>query len=459
MRKRNKVKISQALLPTTIALVLVGSVGSFAAARKWDSIDLKNNLIEVQVVPQIGGRIIQYKLGDYGFFWVNDQLAGTEPPATGVGPKGEWLNYGGDKMWPAPQGWDNDRQWPGPPDPVLDGEPYAAEVIEKQGQPATIRLTSQKDKRSGIQFSRLLKTFDGTTHVSIDATMTNIDTKPRRWGIWTVTQFDTRNRHGDGYNQNFRAYCPLNPRSKLYKGYRVLYGVVNNTSFKPDYENQMMRVNYQHRVGKIGLDSSAGWVATVDAANGYAFVHRFTYEADKPYPDDSSVEFWCNGLGEFVAWGKVNKMPEDPKDNPYLLETEILSPFANLQPGQSYTFHYDWYAAKVPPDFPVVACSDVGVTCQPLTARLRGRKLVLSGGFGVFYKANCCPVLLDANGNKIKELGSPVPVNPLEPLVVSGTAESFGDTDIPASADKIALYLYDAEEQMLGELAGAKIQR
>ncbi|HUT31400.1 MAG TPA: hypothetical protein VMX13_16520 [Sedimentisphaerales bacterium] len=99
-------------------------------------------------------------------------------------------------MWRAPQGWDNDRQWPGPPDPVLDGGAYTAEIIRGQKQPAAIRLTSKKDERSGVQFSRLLKTFDGTTRVSIDATMTNIDTKPRRWGIWVVTQFDTGGRGG-----------------------------------------------------------------------------------------------------------------------------------------------------------------------------------------------------------------------------------------------------------------------
>ena len=31
-----------------------------------------------------------------------------------------WKNYGGAKTWPAPQGWDGEGQWPGPPDPVLD---------------------------------------------------------------------------------------------------------------------------------------------------------------------------------------------------------------------------------------------------------------------------------------------------------------------------------------------------
>ena len=41
----------------------------------------------------------------------------------GDGSLGAWKNYGGAKTWPAPQGWDNDQQWHGPPDPVLDTVP------------------------------------------------------------------------------------------------------------------------------------------------------------------------------------------------------------------------------------------------------------------------------------------------------------------------------------------------
>jgi hypothetical protein len=163
-------------------LLVLASVGILlgtncqASTKKWKSIDLKNELIEVQAVPEIGGRIIQYKLGDYGFFWVNEAIAGTEPPPSCLGPNGEWLNYGGDKLWPAPQGWGSDQEWFGPPDPVLDGGSYTAELTKKNGRAVAIRLTSQKDKRSGIQFSRVFKIFDDTTRVSIESTMKNIDT-------------------------------------------------------------------------------------------------------------------------------------------------------------------------------------------------------------------------------------------------------------------------------------------
>jgi hypothetical protein len=36
------------------------------------------------------------------FFWVNWQLAGKQPPESGLASDGGWLNYGVEKLWPAP---------------------------------------------------------------------------------------------------------------------------------------------------------------------------------------------------------------------------------------------------------------------------------------------------------------------------------------------------------------------
>jgi hypothetical protein len=69
--------------------------------------------------------------------------------------------HGGDKLWPAPQGWNNDAQWPGPPDAVLDGQPYRAEMLDGG---AALRLTSRDDPRSGIRFSPI-EWRDASRHV------------------------------------------------------------------------------------------------------------------------------------------------------------------------------------------------------------------------------------------------------------------------------------------------------
>ena len=54
--------------------------------RGWKTLELSNGLVELQVVPQIGRRVIQYRLSEFDFFWVNSQLAGKQPPESGLAP-------------------------------------------------------------------------------------------------------------------------------------------------------------------------------------------------------------------------------------------------------------------------------------------------------------------------------------------------------------------------------------
>ena len=129
---------------STLAPAADTSRADASTYQGWKTLRLANPLIELQILPEIGGRIIQFKLGDREFLWVNPQLAGKFPEPNGLNAEGGWFNIGGDKLWPAPQGWDNDQQWPGPPDAVLDGQPYECESLapEQPGEMA-VRLTSR----------------------------------------------------------------------------------------------------------------------------------------------------------------------------------------------------------------------------------------------------------------------------------------------------------------------------
>ena len=425
-----------------------------ATYRGFKTLELSNRLIEVHLAPEIGGRVIQYRLGDFEYLFVNRQLAGKKAPPGGLGPEGQWLNYGGEKLWPAPQGWDNENQWPGPPDAVLDGSPHRAVILAKSENSAAVRLTSRKDPRSGIQFSRTIRLFDGSTRVRIEARMTNIDTKPRRWGIWSVLQHDAARRDGEGHEPWLRVYCPINPKSVFPDGYRVMFGLANNTSWQPDLARRMMRVHYQRRVGKIGMDCSAGWVATVNGSAGRVFVQRFPCFADKPYPDRSSVEIWLHGLGEFIVAGKIDEMSDDPVECPYFIETEVLSPLATLRPGEAYTFPYDWYTAVVGGDYPVLDCTDVGVTCEPLVARLMEGKLILGGRFGVFFEATAGLVFRDSEGSLLGPSKIRWPVTPSKPLVLSSELKAAAP---PPDAASVELVVYDPSGQKLGRLARADL--
>lgn len=396
--------------------------------RGWPSRKLANGVVELQIVPEIGGRVMQYTLGDKNFLWVNPQLAGKAPPPTGVGPDNAWLNYGGDKLWPAPQGWDNVEQWPGPPDAILDGGLYKLEVLSGDGAGDAVRLTSGDDKRSGIRFSRVIRLHRGSSHVSFEATMKNIDTQPRRWGLWAHTQLDG-SKKGGGYNAAMSAYCPLNPKSHFTNGYAVIFGDENNPSFQCDAKRGLMRVQYQYKVGKIGLDSSAGWVATVDGSNGRVFVQRFVFEPGKEYPEGSSVEFWLNGVGRFRAWGKDNVMPDDPEKNPYVFESELLSPFARLQPGESVSWKYDWYAASIGAgNHEVTDCTEAGVVSEPLCVKVAGEKIQVSGRFGVFASGRLALRFLDRQGKVIASQMLADSVSPLTPVLLDCAAEVPGGT-------------------------------
>ena len=138
-----------------------------SAYRGWKSLRFAGNGVELQIVPEIGGRVIQFTVAGKELFWVNPLLAGKLPPPGGLAADGGWLNYGGDKLWPAPQGWENDAQWPGPPDAVLDGQPYRAESIDGG---TALRLTSRDDPHSGIRFSRTVRPLPDRSGVRFEAT-------------------------------------------------------------------------------------------------------------------------------------------------------------------------------------------------------------------------------------------------------------------------------------------------
>jgi len=130
----------------------------------------------------------------------------------------------------------------------------------------------------------------------------------------------------------------------------------------------------------------------------------------------------------------------------------MISPFAQLKPGESYTWHYDWYACQIGGDYPVLDCAPVGVTCEVLTARCAGNKLRIGGRFGVFYTGRVEAVFFDEADRRCGtvNLGS---MSPRQPLLLS--AEQF----VPAAAHKVTLAMHSANGEGLGQLAATDISR
>src|ERR1043165_8928211 len=86
----------------------------FADYHGWKNCAvLSNGKFEVIYVPQIG-RIMRYgRIGGPNMLWENPKYFGKTVDLKNPGK--DWTNFGGDKLWSAPQ----DR-WGWPPDPRID---------------------------------------------------------------------------------------------------------------------------------------------------------------------------------------------------------------------------------------------------------------------------------------------------------------------------------------------------
>ncbi len=420
--------------------------------RGWNGYQLTNGLVAVYIIPDIGGRVIQYQLAGHDYFFVNPLTTGKVfPPEENGGGNGGWKNYGGDKLWPAPQGWENDQQWPGPPDPVLDGGKYSAAIVRQTAEEVAVRLTSPPDPRTGIQFSRTVTLSRGTTRVRVESTMKNISQRPVRWSIWEVIQQDTADPSSPGqFNPDFWAYCPLNPQSRYAQGYYPIFGQVGHPSYQPDPEHGLLGVRYDYRVGKVGLDSHGGWLTTVNGKSDHCFVARFPYFPKADYPDGASVEFWLNGAGEFILNRVPIVNPADPQQTPYLMETEILSPLAELQPGEDYHFNVDWFATRCPR--PVVDVVPAGAINRRLLASVRGRQVRVEGVFGVFMPGHAEATFYTRDGTVAgkSDLGR------VEPNQVFRLASEL---PLPENAFRVSVAVIDSEGQNHGWLGNAFLDR
>ncbi len=117
---------------------------------------LDNGIVRLGFVPESGGRLLSVRVGPVELLWRNPLLldddltpVGGHVLAPNDGRMGDWVNYGGDKTWPAPQGWDGPHQWAGPPDPVLDSGPYTVDATQD-----SVTLTSGDDPRTGLRLTR-----------------------------------------------------------------------------------------------------------------------------------------------------------------------------------------------------------------------------------------------------------------------------------------------------------------
>ena len=112
----------------------------------WKAQEISSEWLRLIIVPQLGGRLMQVRFDGHEFLFVNPEYKGRYFPPTSA--NGKWFNYGGDKIWPMPEGRDDAQHWPGPISDERDDGDYQFNVISRSPSCA-IRLDGPPSHEPG----------------------------------------------------------------------------------------------------------------------------------------------------------------------------------------------------------------------------------------------------------------------------------------------------------------------
>ncbi|MBM3499382.1 MAG: DUF4380 domain-containing protein [Armatimonadetes bacterium] len=333
-------------------------------------------------------------------------------------------------MWPAPQ-----SEWGGPGDPVgsaLDGGKWTGAIVQASGQVGEIELTSPPDPDvTGLQITRRIRLFAGGTRVEVAETLSNVSDRDIRWSVWDVTQVPGSLSSNSPADKESRIYFPLNPSSKMPDGYvKLIDDSAGDGQWEVLKDADLMRVSYLGQTGKIGADSTAGWIAHVDEIHNMAYIKRFEVAKLKDHPDQgSTVEVYTSGDASYM-------------------EVEVLSELIPLKPGESYTVTREWFGAATPG--PILEVGKVASVHQPLVVAAADGKLTLTGTFGVFAEGKAVLSTADEEGKARDELLT-FPASPVAPLALKE------QLDAPQGAELLVLDLANANGSPLGRIASVRL--
>lgn len=145
-----------------------------------DALIVSNGSVEAVIVPSIG-RVMQFRfVGEEGVFWENPAVAGKPVNAMAK----DWINFGGDKPWPAPQSeWPKvtPRAWPPPIG-------FDASIWEAKVSNDFVELISPVDPHYGIRVVRRIKLDPARPVMTITTTFEKLKGEPRKVAVWVITQ-------------------------------------------------------------------------------------------------------------------------------------------------------------------------------------------------------------------------------------------------------------------------------
>ncbi len=376
-------------------------------------LEMSNDHVRVYVAPELGGRILQIEIENSTLLFENENLKGMANVQGTSRWNGNWQNFGGEKLWVAPQGWTSDDEWPGPPDPVIDGGSYKVSADND-----VIELTSSVEPHIGVQVGRSIHLHEKSSRLEIDAWLRNHSERSKDLAIWPVVQVEASSYESGHYKVFFG-------RDRSRNGFSIIHGIVNSPQWR--LRDNIVEVDYQYIAGKIGSDTDCGWACYMNCDKGVCLVANFEREEDLTYFHDAPLQVWTQGRGSIYTRGSLSVCPDNMKINPGYMQIELQSPLRRVRSGEIVRYHYSLWACRVHANASIISAGRNWVATSNIVV---GRENVVAH-LGVAIEGY---VSVESGGNVVK-----IPVSPSSPA----------DIDVHISSGDVSVMLLDSDSKIV----------
>ncbi|MGD2050024.1 MAG: hypothetical protein PVH03_11020 [Chloroflexota bacterium] len=275
---------------------------------------MSNGLVELIATTDVGPRLIRFGFaGDDNEFKEFEEMLGQ----TGGN---EWRNYGGHRLWHAPEAMPRTYSPDNSPVNLEKGDGF-------------VRLVQPPEPATGIQKEMDISLVPDTAQAVVTHRLRNFNMWAVKLAPWALTVLASSGV----------AIVPLPPRGPHPENLRptsalTLWAYTDMSDPRWTWGRQYLLLHQDPEANtpqKIGLHDSDGWAAY--ARNGHLFVKTFDYQQDVAYPDfNSTVEVFTDAQ---------------------ILEVETLGPLVELAPGATAEHVERWFLFR---DVPAPE-DDVGV--------------------------------------------------------------------------------------------------
>lgn len=292
---------------TPVAAEPVYAVRPYAG---WEeAVWLRQDGFELVFVPEVG-RVMRFGAErGVNLLWEERALLGK--PFTRASADDPWQNFGGDKLWAAPQ-----EAWGWPPPPATDGPPAAFNWNAAEGQ---LEITGMNCPELQVRLDRTIRFGSRPGEVVFENTLTNIGAEPATWSVWQITQVD---------NPDW-VRLSVSPSSRFPQGFVALSNeravIGRYATFERDFVTLLRSRRESY---KVGSDAHAAWA---DAKMGR---WRLRLDAGPARP------------GDYPDEGSTVTVYSSSDPSRYM-ELEVMSPLVELGPGESIRLTSRWNARRL----------------------------------------------------------------------------------------------------------------